>query len=105
MANNSLQRGFDDIQGQHQSQPVEPDYQSGDVKMNFFTNLKDVLGDSLWETYQRTNTITGGALNRAIEDSYYNFDTNIGDYGVSLEKNAYTDDMKQDYKITLSKRF
>ena len=105
MANNSLQRGFDDIQGQHKTMPAEPDYQSGDLKLNFFSNLKDVLGDSLWETYQRTNTITGGALSRAVEDSYYNFDANIGDYGISLEKNAYIDDMKQDYKITLSKRF
>jgi len=105
MANNSLQRGFDDIQSQNQSQPVETGYQAGDVKINFFTNLKDILGDTLWETYQKTNTITGGALNRAVEDSYYNFDANIGDYGVSLEKNAYIDDMKQDYKITLSKRF
>ena len=105
MADNSLSRGFNTIQGQHQSNPVEPDYQTGDVKMNFFSNLKDVLGDTLWETYQKTNTITGGALSKAVEDSYYGFDTNIGDYGLSFEKNAYMDDIKQDYKITLSKRF
>lgn len=105
MANNSLQRGFDDIQGQNQSIPETPTFQSGDAKLNFFTNFKDVLGDSLWETYQRTNTITGGALERAIDQSYYNVDFNVGDYGISVEKNAYIDDMKQDYKFTLSKRF
>lgn len=105
MANDSLSRGFENIQGEHKVEPVEPDYQAGDVKMNFFSNLKDVLGDTLWETYQKTNTITGGALNKALEESYYNFDTNIGDYGVSIEKNAYMGDRKQDYKLTLSKRF
>ena len=105
MANNSLSRGFDTIQTNNMTAPIEPDYRVGDVKLNFFSNLKNVLGDTLWETYQKTNTVTGGALNKAIEDSYYNFDANIGDYGVSLEKNAYIDDMKQDYKLTLSKRF
>ena len=105
MANDSLSRGFHAIQGQHKINPAAPDYQAGDLKLNFFSNLKDVLGDTLWETYQKTNTVTGGALEKAIEDSYYNFDANIGDYGVSFEKNAYIDDMKQDYKITLSKRF
>ena len=70
MADNSLSRGFNTIQGQYQSSPVKPDYQTGDVKMNFFSNLKDVLGESLWATYQKTNTMTGGALESAIDDSY-----------------------------------
>jgi len=105
MANDSLSRGLDNIQSQHRTTPIQPDYKAGDVKLNFFSNLKNVLGDTLWETYQKTNTITGGALEKAIEDSYYNFDANIGDYGISIEKNAYIDDMKQDYKVTLSKRF
>ena len=108
MANNLLSRNIPAIntmQSQNQNIPDQPDYQSGDVKMNFFSNLQNVLGESLWETYQKTNTITGGALNRALEDSYYNFDANIGDYGIYIEKNAYIDDMKQDYKLTLSKRF
>ena len=108
MANNLLSRqipAINTMQSQNQNIPDEPDYQHGDVKMNFFSNRKDVLGESLWATYQKTNTMTGGALERAIDDSYYNINIHSGDYGISFEKNAYIDDMKQDYKLTLSKRF
>ena len=35
----------------------------------------------------------------------YIININSGDYGLQFEKNAYIDNMKQDYKLTLSKRF
>ena len=46
MANNLLSRqipAINTMQSQNQNIPDEPDYQHGDVKMNFFSNLKDVL--------------------------------------------------------------
>ena len=85
--------------------PKSPDYKVGDYEVNFFSNLKDVLGETLWSTYEKTNTITGGALERAVQDSYFNVNVSSGDYSLQLEKNALINDMKQDYKLTLSKRF
>ena len=85
--------------------PIEKKYELGDYKVDFFSNLKDVLGDTLWDTYQKTNTITGGALTEAVKDSYFNIGVDSKDYRLQLEKNAYMDDSKQDYKLTLSKRF
>ena len=38
-------------------------------------------------------------------NGYTVLDIKSGDYGMSFEKNAYIDDIKQDYKLTLSKRF
>ena len=105
MANDSLSRGFSDIEARHRVDPVSPDYEAGDLKVNFFSNLKDTLGDTLWDTYQKTNTLTGGVLGEALEKSYYNIDANIKDYGLSLEKNSYMGDRKQDYQLTFSKRF
>ena len=84
---------------------VEPIRKIGNYNVEFNTNLKEVLGETLWSTYQKTNEITGGALEQALEDSYYNIDISSGDYGLQFAKNAYIDDMKQDYKVTLSKRF
>jgi len=105
MANNSLSRGIDSIQQQYATMPIEADYKAGDYELNFFSNLKDVLGETLWSTYERTNTLTGGALEKAVQDSYFKVDIDYKDYGARLERNTYTDDMKQDYKLTLSKRF
>jgi hypothetical protein len=107
MANNLSRRipEIEDMQREHQYITPEPMVQSKGYNMNFYTNLKDVLGETLWATYQKTNDITGGELGRAMENAYYNIDIQKGDYGVSLEKNAYIDDLPQDYKLTLSKRF
>ena len=77
----------------------------GDYQIDFSSNLRNVLGETLWDTYEKTNTLSGGALDRVMQDSYYNINIDSGDYGLQFEKNAYIDDMKQDYKISLSKRF
>lgn len=88
-----------------ENRTVEPVRKIGNYNVEFNTNLKDVLGETLWSTYQKTNEITGGVLGQALEDSYYGINIDSGDYGLQFEKNAYIDDMKQDYKISLSKRF
>ena len=77
----------------------------GNYKVDVSSNLRDVLGETLWDTYEKTNTLTGGALDQVVQDSYYNINIDSGDYGLQFEKNTYIDDMKQDYKLTLSKRF
>ena len=77
----------------------------GDYQIDISSNLKEVLGETLWDTYEKTNTLSGGALDRVMQDSYYNINVNYEDYGLQFEKNTYIDDMKQDYKVTLSKRF
>ena len=88
-----------------ENKTVDPVRKIGNYNVEFNTNLKEVLGETLWSTYQKTNEITGGALEQALEDSYYNIDISSGDYGLQFAKNAYIGDMKQDYKVTLSKRF
>ena len=93
------------VQSENVIVPEAPDYEIGDYDVNFYTNLKNVLGETLWGAYEKTNTITGGALDKAVQDSYFNISVGSGDYGLQFEKNAYIDDLKQDYKLTLSKRF
>ena len=106
--NNLLSRqipAVQNIQRENVTIPEAPDYQVGDYDVNFYTNLRNVLGETLWGAYEKTNTITGGALDKAVNDAYFNISVGSGDYGLQFEKNAYIDDLKQDYKLTLSKRF
>ena len=108
MPSNELLRKMPEIERIRQENatiPKAPDYTVGNYNVNFFSNLKDVLGETLWSTYEKTNTITGGALDKAVQDSYFNVSVSSGDYNLQLERNAFIDDMKQDYKLTLSKRF
>jgi hypothetical protein len=108
MGNSELLRMFPEmqkVQDENIATSKAPDYKVGEYDVNFFSNLKDVLGETLWNTYERTNTLTGGALEKAVYDSYFNVNVSSGDYNLQLERNAFIDDMKQDYKLTLSKRF
>ena len=71
----------------------------GDVRLRH--NLLDIVGETLFEGLQK------GRLNpKFLEKFQANVDVDLGsDYGLDVGYNQYMGDLRQDLKLTISKKY